>query len=145
MSEFAGIETAEVSGKLPNLRAGTYLFQIDAVKMVKSRSKGAFFVVEVTILEAQGEGANEVGSRASWMVKMSLDNALGNIKGFVAALTNEPLTAVTSSLCDELVAEDQPAKGERVRAHAFIIKTKSGNDFTKVDFSHFAEPQAAAA
>jgi hypothetical protein len=137
VGDFDGIESAETSGRLPNIVPGRYVFEIQALKMIRSRTKGSMFIAEFRVAEALGTNANEVGSLCSWIVKMSLDNAKGNIKGFVAALLNEPNTNVTSAMCEDLVAPDQIARGRKIRGDASVIKTKAGNDFTLVMFSPF--------
>lgn len=138
MSRFGGIENAKTSDKLPNIMPGRYVLEVTGVKVIATRAKGDMFISEFKVLENGGTaGENPVGSTCSHLIKLSLDSAMGNVKGFVQALTGE--AKVTSDLVDGLVSPENPAAGTKVRAEAFMIKTKAGADFTKVNYSHFSE------
>lgn len=137
MSDFDGIENASVSQKLPPLQPGTYTLEAEAFKMITSRTKGKLFIAEYKVLEAQGPNTNPVGSRCSHIIKMSLENALGNVKALTAAVVGEPEEAVTTKMCDALVSDKQPGKGKRVRAQAGSITTRAGKPFTLVNYSKF--------
>lgn len=143
MSNFTGIENAKTSEKLPPLSEGQYTLLVEALKVIDTRSKGKMFVAEFEVLESEGAKANPRGSRASHLIKMSLDSALGNIKGLIAAILGESEKNVTATLCDQATADDQPCRGAHVRAEAFLTKTKAGNDFTLVKYS--AVPKNATA
>lgn len=137
MSDFAGIETAKTSDRLPNLAPGcSYTLKVKSNKKFKSRKGETFFAAEFTILDAVGPNANSIGTDASWLVKMTgNDSALGNIKGYVAALIKEPVTKVTAAMCDELVADSNPAAGNTVRVTTLLVPTKKGTDFTIHSYS----------
>lgn len=136
MSDFSGIENAQVTARLPNLRPGVYTLEVQAFKLVNSRSKGKMFVGEFKVLESAG-GGNEVGTTASQVIKMSLDSALGNIKSIAAAVSGEPERSITAQMCDALVSEKNPARGTKVRAEASLTKTRAGNDFTLIKWSAY--------
>lgn len=138
MSDFDGIESAVVSQKLPPIRPGTYVLEVLALKKVMSRTKGKLFIAEYKVTEAQGEMANPVGTSCSHIIKMSLDNALGNIKALTAAIVGEPVATVTGKMCDALVSEKNPARGKRVRAQGGEITTRAGKPFTLVVYEPFA-------
>jgi hypothetical protein len=133
-SDFEGIENARVSEKLPRFNPGSYLLETQALKMITTRTKGKMFVSEWKILEATGPHANPPGSQASNVVKMSLDTALGHVKGVAAAILNKTDKEITAKKVEELVADKNPAKGVRVRAEASIITTKAGTPFTLLKF-----------
>ncbi len=136
---FEGVENASSNSKLPYLSPGQYVLQVDGIKQVSGRGgKGPFFIAEFTVLDAKGNGANEVGSRASHVTNMALESALGNVKGFVSALIAKPEKAVTKQICDELLTEAQPARGSKVKADAFMTKTRAMKDFTKITYSPVA-------
>lgn len=137
MSDFAGIETAKTSDRLPNLAPGcSYLLTVKSNKKFRSRKGEVFFAAEFTIDESIGPNANAPGTDASWLVKMTgNDSALGNIKGYVAALIKEPVTKVTAGMCDELVADANPAAGTKVRVTTMLVQTKKGTDFTLHNYS----------
>lgn len=139
-SDFAGIEDAQSSPKLAPIRKGLYLLEILALKKVQSRSKGKMFIGEFKVHESAGEGANEVGSSTSHVIKMSLDSALGNIKNLAAAAVSEPESNVTSAMLDKMVSDNQPAKGVKVRAEAIEITTRAGNPFTLVKYTSYEPP-----
>lgn len=140
---FAGIEQARTSDKLPYIQPGNYLLEVESIKLVDSRTKGAIFCAEFKVLDAKGEGANPIGSRCSHLIVINgNDSALGNIKSFVQALTGD--TNITKAMVDALVGPENPAAGETVRAEAFLTKTKRGTDFTRVSYSP-AESAAAPA
>ena len=76
------------------------------------------------------------GSVISWLVNMEQPSALGNVKGFaMALLPDTPEDDLDESAMEQLVGPDQPAAGIRVKADAVNIKTRAGNDFTKVNWS----------
>lgn len=145
MSKFAGIEKAASSDRLPYIQQGSYLLEIDAVKVISTRGKGDMFIIEAKVLESAGANANEVGSKLSHLIKMSNDSAMGNIKAFVSALTGD--SKVTSETVDKIISAENPAAGTKVRADAFNIKTRAGADFTRVNYTYVPEvsPEAAAA
>lgn len=150
MSFFTGIENAKTSEKLPNITPGKYLLEVDAIKAFTTRSKGPAFVAEFKVVESEGEGANPVGTRCSFYVKLSLDSALGNIKGLAAALQDIDTKSVTQAMVDKITTTDQnpkpsPAIGTKVYADAFVIKTKEKKDFTLVQFSPYRNVSATAA
>lgn len=142
MSDFDGIEVAQSSAKLPNILPGTYVFEVEALKLVTTRSKGKMFIAEFKVADASS-GGNPVGTKCSNVIKMSLDSALGNIKGIAAAVLSEPEKTITGQTVDQLVSDANPAKGVKVRATASMIKTKAGTDFTLVSYAPFEGAAAA--
>lgn len=141
MSYFVGVENSKTSERLPYFSPGRYLLQTEMLKVFDSRSKGPLFVSEYLVLEAEGEGANPVGSKVAHLIKLrGNDSALGNIKGLVGALTGEGSGKVTQAMCDRIVAPDNPAKGTKVKAFAYNTVTREGKDFTLIQY----EPSAAA-
>lgn len=136
MSYFVGVEQAKTSEKLPYFNPGKYKLQVDLIKIFDSRSKGPMFVTEYTVLESEGSDANQPGSRVAHLIKLrGNDSALGNIKGLVGALTGEGAGKVNQNMCDRLVAADNPAKGTKVKAFAYMTQTKEGKDFTMIQYS----------
>jgi hypothetical protein len=141
MSDFAGIENAKTSEKNAHLAPGcSFVLEVMANKKFKSRKGETWFAAEFSILEASGPDANPVGSVASYLVKMTgNDSALGNIKGYVAALINEPPTKVDAKMCEELVGVENPGQGTKVRVTTVATKTGKGGDFTLHKFSPYIE------
>lgn len=136
MSYFVGVENAKTSEKLPYFNAGKYTLRVDLIKVFDTRSKGPMFVSEYTVLESEGETANEVGSRVAHLIKLrGNDSALGNVKGLVGALTGEGAAKVNQNMCDRIVAADNPAKGTKLKAFAYVTQTREGKDFTMIQYS----------
>lgn len=144
-SEFEGIEQAQVSQKLPNVQPGQYVFEVEALKIVATRTKGKMFIAEFKVVESTGALANAPGTKCSNVIKMSLESALGNIKGIAAAVLDEPEKMITSKTVDGLVSEANPAKGTKVRADASTITTRAGNPFTLLKFSAYSGTSTATA
>lgn len=135
-SYFVGVENAKTSEKLPYIRPGKYDLRVLVIKVFNSRSKGPMFVAEYEVLDSEGVGANEKGSRISHLIKLrGNDSALGNIKGLVAALTGEALAKVNQRMCDAIVGADNPASGTQVKAFAHEITTKANEPFTLVQYA----------
>ncbi len=149
MGSYDGIE--EVSApvnRLPFIRPGRYTLEVTAIKEQKSvKSSKKWFIVEYLVKAAAGTGANEVGTECVHMIQLGLETSLGNVKGFVAALLDEPSTSVKGKEVQALVdSQGKDAIGTLVTASAQNIKTKSGADFTKVQYSpsHSAPVSSAA-
>jgi hypothetical protein len=134
---FVGIENANPTEKLPHLRPGVYVLEVKALKYIPNSRKGALSIAEFEVVEAQGEGANEPGTSASHVIKMSLESALGNVRGLVAAVSNTPVKSVSRKDCVEAFGADNPAKGVKVDAEAFVTKTKAGTDFTLISYAPY--------
>lgn len=134
-SYFVGVENSKTSERCPYFSPGRYLLETEQIKVFDSRSKGPMFVAEFTVLEAEGEGANPVGSRVANLIKLrGNDSALGNIKGLVGALTGDGSSRVTQAMCDRIVEPSNPAKGTQVKAFAYLTKTREGADFTLIQY-----------
>lgn len=148
MGYFDGIESAQVLEKLPNLAPNcSYVLEVITNKVIKSRSKGLMAISEFEVKEAKGEGANAPGTKASVVVKLSLDSALGNIKGYISGLLDEDAKNITSDMVDKIYSPENPAKGNTVRCYTSLTETKEGNPFTLHRFSPYttSTPVPAAA
>ena len=93
-----------------------------------------YFAAEMEVLDTSSEDYRE-GDVVTWLVDMSKAPAMNNLLGFALALAPENTTSdITAEVMEELVSPDQPASGLTVRANAFLTKTRSGGDFTKVNW-----------
>lgn len=113
---------------------GKYALECRVNKTGKTREGDKpFFVAEFTILESTNPD-RPVGTSVSFMVMMDkyLETALGNIKGYVAALFDIPEDTVDEAGVEALISADNPGAGLKVRAIASMTKTKAQKDFTKV-------------
>ena len=126
---------------------GTYLCEIAACRTGESRKpgEGSYCVVEATILETlvEYENSNHAGERANWVVMMKHgETSLSNIKGFIAAgASSEAGEDIDPETIDEEMAEtvfgsedgeEEAMSGVKVVAIVNTVKTKKGQDFTKV-------------
>lgn len=109
---------------------GKYLVYIEEVKLYESKTKGDMFIVAGINLESNNE-ERPVGSKPSWVVKLSQPSAFGNIKAFLAAAHNEPVEEITSDVAELDTMESNPLCGKLVRLEVTTIQTQK----TKSDFS----------
>lgn len=138
MGLFSGVGQAKSSSGGVYFEPGSYALECRANKTGKTREGRPFFVCEFTILESTNP-SRPVGTSVSMMVMMDkyLETALGNIKGYVAALFNVPEVEVDEAGVEALVSADNPGAGLKVRAMATNIKKKNGDPFTKVVYSPY--------
>ena len=138
--EFDDIENAEAGSNLPKIVPGEYQLQVEALKFIKSKKgKGTFAIGEFSVISSAGEGANPTGSRIAHMIKMALPSSKGNVKSLIAAVSGEGEKNVTSTLAKEAFSDDQPCKGQVVKASAFNITTGAGKPFTVVKYETLAK------
>lgn len=137
MGLFAKIKEAKSNSGGVYFLPGTYELECVAVKTGKTREGDRpFFVAEFTILSSSNP-ERPVGTSVSYMVMLDkyLETALGNVKQCVAALFNVAEVDVDEAGVEEAIGPSNPAKGAKVKASATNIKTKKGDDFTKVVFT----------
>ena len=84
MGLFDGIGDATVGGQNVYFLSGVYVVEVHKCFAMKSRKKEDLFLVECNILQSNNSKRPE-DSKASWVVNLKHDAALGNIKGFIAA------------------------------------------------------------
>jgi len=123
---------------------GKYELEVRELKTFESNAKRGrwFFVAEFDVVtyqplsNAEGKPEYAPGDQVSWLVDMDQLSALGNIKGFAMALVEGSTEDdIDEAVMESLVATEQPGRGLRVFANAFMVKTRSDNDFTKVTWS----------
>ncbi len=136
MGLFGKITDAKSNGGGVFFLPGTYLLECRANKSDKTREGRPYFVAEFTILESSNPD-RPIGTGVSFMVMLDkyIETALGNIKGYVAALYGIEEHLVDEAGVEALIASDNPGAGMRVKATATNTKTKAQKDFTKVCFS----------
>lgn len=132
MGLFGGIDKAKSSSGGVYLLRGVYALECRVNKTGKSREGRPFFVAEFTILESSNP-ERPVGTSASFMVMLdkNIETALGNIKGYAAALCNVPEDKVDEAGVEALVSAANPGAGMKVRVECTDIKTRKNEDFTK--------------
>lgn len=132
------IQKAKTSKSGTPIRDGTYDLTVVNL-IVREGHKGtsfiAEFVVDTCVPAREGVTPNPVGSRCSYVTNLTKNEmGPGNAKAFLMALTgsdegdmedDEFLDALVN-----LVGDDQPMRGARIRDVTFFKKTKAGADFT---------------
>ena len=142
-SLFAGIKNASITGGNGKFFGpGEWEVKILSVKSFLSQAVNGkpWFAVECEVLSFSPEAlvtfksdaprAPEVGEEISWLVDMTQKSALGNIKGFVKAVSGKEEHEIDETDAEALCGEDQPAAGLELHITAYNTKTSSGNDFT---------------
>jgi len=152
MGVFDGIEKAEVFGGGSRIRPGSHIVEVGALVVHRSRKKAGivYFVAELVIVESVGgrpvsakpdappasSEPHKVDEKLGWVVDLSQPSGLANVKGFAMALAPDmDADDITSESMETLVSSDQPAKGLKVHADAFMVLTTKGGDFTKIQWS----------
>lgn len=137
-------------------RPGTYTCRLLSSKVIEygnGNDKDTAFVAEFEVLEAQpvDDQSNKIGTRPSQFVKISdakfQETSLGNIADFMRAaiacrsacegedeVPNPADVEIDDDLADAIVGNDQPLVGTVMRVIAANVKTKAGNDFTKIRY-----------
>lgn len=135
MGKFSNIGSAKSNGGGIYFEPGKYELECRANKTGKTREGREFIVFEFTIISSTNPN-RPAGTSVSQMIMLDkyLETALGNIKGYVAALFNMPEQDVDEAGVEALVAADNPGAGIKVKAIASNTKTKAGKDFTKVQY-----------
>lgn len=118
--------------------AGIYpVVRIIEVKATKSRKGEDLFIVECEIVESRVPTLGP-GQRASWVVKLTLDSALGDVRAFICAAIGddwsnpEKLARVGTEVAEWAVNPQQrPLVGRLLALEVVEKKTKMGNDFSK--------------
>ncbi len=146
MGLFGKIKDAKSNGGGIYFLPGTYALECRANKVGKTREGREFFVCEFTILESSNP-ERPVGTSVSMMVMLDkyIETALGNVKGYIAALYDVPEEEVDEAGVELLVSAENPGAGLKVRAVASNTKTKKGTDFTKVQFGPYEKKQTETA
>jgi hypothetical protein len=151
MGIFDGIENAEVFNSSVNIRPGQHQLKIRELLVQKSRKKAGvqFFIAEMEVVGSEGgrpssaktadaplSHPHRTGETVSWVVDMTQESALNNVKGFALALDADAKNEdITPAQMDALVSSDQPAKGIIVNASALMVLTRAGGDFTKINWT----------
>lgn len=152
MGMFSKMKDASESAGGLYLQPGNYLVEIKAVKE-QSSSVGSqvFYIVEMQILESDNDDLRP-GMEPAWLVDMTMkyeNLALGNVKNFLRAAYGtmalaegeEPPTADDIGEDEAELSMTGILEGVKVYAKAFNIVTKAGNDFTKVTWAAYDEPE----
>ena len=138
MSLYDGIEKVSAP-RLPFLSNGDYTLKFVIASTGQNfTDKKEYFRTEVEVLESSGPEALVPGTSAC--IKIDEDPKWGyhkrDIRNLVAAVMDEPETAVTGAIVDQLLAEDNPASGETFYARrGYFQNPKTGGAFVKTVFA----------
>lgn len=138
-SVFDGMEGADPTQQGGNyLKDGKHTIEVVKVELKNSRSGVQFYIVEGKVVETDSDHKNmKPGRTITWMVKMTLDSALNNIKNFLCATTGADSDEIGKQEAMDSVAPEQPLAGVFVKCEATEITTKAGKPFTKVVWEEF--------
>lgn len=130
MGYFDQIEESSSTAGGNYFKDGRHLVRVKALKMKTSRKKKDLAILESEIVEST---AHDPGASISWIVNLTDHEAgLGNIKGMLAALGGCEEEEVDGAGAEQAFSEANPFEGMLVACEAYLIKTRAGNDFTKV-------------
>ncbi len=160
---FAGLDDADVEGRLPKLEDGQYICEISATKKVKGYNSGQSFVIEMKIVEcltpsiaAKYPPGREVSATINRLTDPKSENrglALGNLKMFLAAAFSfkmgeyfDPESAQKwEQLATMCVQQETLLAGCQIRVQVDTIDTKGGRKFAKHAYRALNAPTAVAA
>ena len=116
---------------------GVYRVEIIKCTTIQSRKKEDLFIVECKVLESNND-QRKPGVKASWIVNLKHDAALGNIKGFIAAANGISPSLEEEKVNEEVgeeevefaVSKDNPLAGIIVDLEAITIQTRAKTPFT---------------
>ena len=137
MGIFDAISEAQVYGGGRYITPGKYELKVKELKTFEStKAPGRhYFAAEFEVVETTAEDYVE-GDVVTWLVNMdNKQTSANNLLAFALALSpeNKP-EDISPQVMEDLVAPEQPACGILMKADAFLIKTRAGNDFTKVNW-----------
>lgn len=135
MGKFSGVGGAKVGGGGVYFLQGKYTVEVIKCMLMNSRKREELFIVECKIIKSS-EPKRPVDMKCSWVVKMSQDAALGNIKGFIAAAmevdpdSDQISDSEWEDNCEAAVDDDNPLAGTIVDLECSDITTRAGDPFT---------------
>tara|TARA_R100001082_G_scaffold94682_2_gene61663 strand:+ start:143 stop:595 length:453 start_codon:yes stop_codon:yes gene_type:complete len=149
MSLFDAIVKAPVYGSGNYFEEGKYRLTLEEVKMVDSQRKQGtkYLIVACRIDESTAENLN-AGDSVTWRVDMTQASGPSNCKQFAVAVGKSMYEGfsedhVTSEFLGNIISDNSEAKGVVIDAEAITIKTRAGNDFTKVIWRASGEAAAS--
>lgn len=133
MGLFSNISQAQFSEGGNYLKEGVFRLEVMKVILKKTRKGPMGFIAELRIVQSSNK-LHEIGSDVTWMTLDSQEPFLGNVKQFIASVSDVEMNTVDEAAAEFVVDEAQPLKGLFVRASAVNITTQKGKAFTKVKF-----------
>ncbi len=130
MSLYDGVENAQTSTGGQYFEPGQYRVRVQSVQEIKSRKNIPFFVVESTVVHTTSD-RYKAGSTISWLVNMTNDWALANVKEFAQAIAGDLSANVTGSDIEAMISADQPVAGMEAEVDAITRTSKAGREWTQ--------------
>lgn len=144
---FGGVEAAKPMTQANYQRPGRYWQRINKCKTDRSRKNEDFAAIEMTIIKIINtdgvQNPHRVGEDTTRMIMKKQDQFLPEVKAFVCGCTGLPQEQVTEANCNMVFGPDQPLAGMIVEVNGYLITTRAGRPFTKVQFER--EVKAAEA
>lgn len=141
----SGIETAESSARGKYMPEGTHDVELLYGQTIPMRKGGYLIKAHVRVLASnapnvRAEDELDVCYTLPAGDPDKVKMALGDIKNFIAALTEAKESEVTQVVTETVFDKDKnPCKGRKVRVVATNIETKAGGNFTKYVCERFNE------
>jgi hypothetical protein len=134
---FTGIETAEQTAGGRYITPGRYTLQVVQPKLRESKNpekRGVtYFIADFRVVETTSEDYQQ-GDTVSWLVDLSKNQALGDVKAFASALVGGDAEVTAESMM-AICQPENPTGGLAVKCEAYGITTSKGNPFTKITWS----------
>ena len=130
MGLYDNVGDAQTSSGGQYFKPGQYRMQVQSVSEVTSRKGVPFFVVESTVLRTNCS-EYKPGATISWLVNMTSDWALSNVKEFAQAVAGDMRAQVSGSDIEDMLKPEQPAAGMEVDVDAIVRTSRAGNEWTQ--------------
>lgn len=112
---------------LPGVYPALYCEQL---KLIQSKNTGdTMFIAEFLVLESQ-VAERPSGTSMTWISNLRHQSAAGNVREFLAVLTNSTIEEIDAESARFVTSDKNPLRGRLVRLEASTTKTKKGGDFT---------------
>jgi hypothetical protein len=146
-SLFSSVDPQKISVGANYMKAGEYWARIDKTLVTKNRKGEDIAVIETTIVRTFGECQNRVGETVAKVVKEKGDYFFNDTAAFACAMLGENPKSMSKADLEELLAGTfeaadgrGPFTGLVVHVVATDTKTKTGGDFTRIDWKGEVNP-----
>jgi len=134
----------QIGGATPSTRSnypepGIYpVLYCEQLKVITSRKGDTLFVAEFTILESNVESRPK-GMTMSWVPSFRWDSTPGNVREFLAILTNSKIEEVTAEVSRLVTSETNPLRGRLIKLEATNRKREGKTDITNLKWVSIPE------
>ena len=125
---------------------GTFLVEIDNVKLFMNRKRQPRAAVECTVKQSSNSNL-PAASSVSWIVSLDSDAGPSTVKTWIACMFRCSDADITSETIQDIFVGDgedriSPASGFQAIVNAYEKPTRSGGVFTKCEWKRFEEGDA---